>query len=118
MAGAESGQGFAPTIQGFDPGEAPETAVTEPANAKTERTLPLVYGHHDMNVELPTFVTLSGAARELRICNDTLKRRVANGEVTPDGVLVETAGRPGSILFASASLPAIAAKLSVTPKKS
>ena len=70
-----------------------------------------------MKVEqLPTLLTTAGVSRELRCATATLRRRIESGEVVPDFVLVECAGRPGSMVFRSESLPTIAASLATKPK--
>lgn len=71
-----------------------------------------------MNAEIqpPTLLTLTGVARELRCANATLRRRIESGQITPDFVLVETVGRPGSLVFKSERLPEIALVVAQKPK--
>lgn len=58
--------------------------------------------------QIPTLLTSAGVARELRCAPATLKSRIEAGIVMPDFVLVETVGRPGSLVFKSDRLPEIA----------
>lgn len=64
----------------------------------------------------PIFVTLSGLAREANVCNETVRRRVSSGEIVPDAVLVETKGRPGSLLFRSDRLPELLVEITRSKK--
>lgn len=59
-------------------------------------------------IELPSYLTVAGTCREVRCCNATLRRKIEQGVVKPDAILVECAGKPGSLLFKAESLPAIA----------
>lgn len=65
---------------------------------------------------IPTLLTLTGVARETRCCVATLKRRVEDGIIAPDFILVETVGRPGSLVFKSERLPEIALLVAQKPK--
>lgn len=66
--------------------------------------------------QLPTLLTLTGVARAVPCALATLRRRIEAGRVKPDFVLVETVGRPGSLVFKSERLPEIALLVAQKPK--
>ncbi|MFM2294470.1 MAG: hypothetical protein RLZZ350_883 [Verrucomicrobiota bacterium] len=68
-----------------------------------------------MPSEIKNFLTAAGIARALNVCPATVKRRIQDGDIEPDGLLVESAHRPGSAIFHSERLPEISVTIARKP---
>jgi hypothetical protein len=66
---------------------------------------------------LEAFVTVSGLAREARVCHATIKKKLLSGEIKASGVLVESQ-KQNSFLFRASEVPEILLALGQSNSKS